>query len=140
MSKQGILANLKKVVFEFRWNDPRATSSLEMLAQLSNSKARAANPACVIAVTRRTDDVPPTIAITYNNDKEEKLDCTKLSAHEMCKRIRADSKMMQYEAEFREAGFSWPPPVPKELLSPQQEKAADARERAGTSKSQSVQR
>jgi hypothetical protein len=36
--------------------------------------------------------------------------------------------MMQYEAEFREAGFGWPPPVPKKLLSPQQEKAVEARE------------
>eukprot|EP00244_Chara_vulgaris_P015039 TRINITY_DN9899_c0_g1_i1.p1 TRINITY_DN9899_c0_g1~~TRINITY_DN9899_c0_g1_i1.p1 ORF type:complete len:129 (+),score=23.98 TRINITY_DN9899_c0_g1_i1:135-521(+) len=113
-----MLRHLSKVKIEFNpFDHRRVTSALEFLAQCTSRKAKDSNPKCEILVKRRTDDHPPFVAVTYENGREDMMDCATMTAQKMRQTIIEKSEMMETEKLFKDAGLEWPPKIPEEEVA-----------------------
>lgn len=111
-----MLKYLSKVRIEFNGKDPRAAACLELLKQCYKRRVRESNPACVVAVKRRTDDHHPQIGLTFVDGAEEVFDAASTSVQAICTNILEKGVSLDAEKMFREAGLSWPVVIPPEEL------------------------
>ncbi|KAK6115248.1 hypothetical protein DH2020_007517 [Rehmannia glutinosa] len=111
-----MLKFLSKVKIEFNALDPRAASCMEFLAQCNACKAKESNPSCQVQVSRRTDDFPPKISVTFVNGVDETFDAASMPAQDIRDLIVEKNQFHEAEQIFREAGEMWPVLIPEEEL------------------------
>jgi|TARA_B100001113_G_C21033212_1_gene588928 large subunit ribosomal protein L53 len=100
------LRHLKKIQVQFNPKDHRATAVREFLNRIYSPRARKSNPECDVSHKIRTDDMPPVVAIEFENGAKEQFNCHALKVEDIAGKIKDISDSMETKANLKASGIA----------------------------------
>jgi large subunit ribosomal protein L53 len=99
------LRHLKKIHVQFNPMDHRATAMREFLNRIYSPRAQKSNPECDVSHKIRTDNMPPVVAIEFENGVKDQFNCHNLQVEDIAKKIKDISDSMETKANLKASGI-----------------------------------